>query len=72
IHKVKDALDAVDGPALCTLEINHVEYVSKIALVTLLGIRPRRKTVGQSPTSSTPRTGDDTDPAGASEQCTAP
>ncbi|MGW5637132.1 hypothetical protein [Streptomyces sp. NPDC003832] len=30
IHKVKDALDAVDGPALCTLEINHVEYVSKI------------------------------------------
>lgn len=30
IHEVKDALDAVDGPALCTLRVNHVEYVSEI------------------------------------------
>jgi hypothetical protein len=30
VHEVKDALDAVDGPALCRLEIEHVEYVSKI------------------------------------------
>lgn len=29
IHEVKDALDAVDGPALCTLEIVHVEYTSE-------------------------------------------
>lgn len=29
VHEVKDALDAVDGPALCRLEIKHVEYVSE-------------------------------------------
>jgi hypothetical protein len=29
IHEVKDALDAVDGPALCKLEIVHVEYTSE-------------------------------------------
>ncbi|MGX1133207.1 hypothetical protein RKD49_005397 [Streptomyces glaucescens] len=30
IYEVKDALDAVDGPALCRLEIKHVEYMSEI------------------------------------------
>lgn len=28
IHEVKDALDAVDGPALCTLKLELVEYIS--------------------------------------------
>ncbi|RCH68730.1 hypothetical protein DT019_08630 [Streptomyces sp. SDr-06] len=28
IHEVKDALDAVDGPALCELKLEHVEYDS--------------------------------------------
>ncbi|MDX3551004.1 hypothetical protein PV729_04325 [Streptomyces europaeiscabiei] len=30
IHEVKDALDAVEGPALCRLEIVPVEYESEI------------------------------------------
>jgi len=30
IHEVKEALDAVDGPALCELSIELVEYVSEI------------------------------------------
>jgi hypothetical protein len=30
IHEIKNALDAVDGPALCRLEIVHVEYTSKV------------------------------------------
>lgn len=30
IHEVKDALDAVGEPALCSMSIEHVEYVSKI------------------------------------------
>jgi hypothetical protein len=30
IHEIKNALDAVDGPALCRLEIEHVSYVSKV------------------------------------------
>lgn len=30
IHEVKDALDAVGGPALCRLEIVHVEYMSDV------------------------------------------
>lgn len=30
IHEVKNALDNVDGPALCRLEIEHVEYTSKV------------------------------------------
>jgi hypothetical protein len=29
IHEVKDALDQVDGEALCRLEIEHVEYTTK-------------------------------------------
>jgi hypothetical protein len=29
IHEVKDALDQVDGEALCRLEIEHVEYDTK-------------------------------------------
>jgi hypothetical protein len=29
IHEVKDALDQVDGEALCRLEIEHVEYIDK-------------------------------------------
>jgi hypothetical protein len=29
IHEVKDALDAVDGPALCRLGIKHVSYMSQ-------------------------------------------
>lgn len=29
IHEVKDALDAVDGPALCKLRLELVEYTSK-------------------------------------------
>lgn len=30
IHETKDALDAVDGPALCLLRIEHVEYESDV------------------------------------------
>jgi hypothetical protein len=30
IHEVKDALDAVDGPALCELIIEQVEYTSEV------------------------------------------
>lgn len=29
IHEVKDALDAIDGEALCRLELEHVKFVSK-------------------------------------------
>lgn len=29
IHEVKDALDQVDGEALCRLEIEHVQYTTK-------------------------------------------
>ena len=32
IHEVKDALDAVDGEALCRLELEHVQYTNKAGI----------------------------------------
>jgi hypothetical protein len=32
IHEVKDALDQVDGEALCRLEIEHVQYTNKAGI----------------------------------------
>lgn len=32
IHEVKDALDAVDGEALCRLELEHVKYTNKAGI----------------------------------------
>jgi hypothetical protein len=32
IHQVKDALDAVEGEALCRLELEHVEYTNKAGI----------------------------------------
>lgn len=32
IHEVKDALDQVDGEALCTLELEHVQYTNKAGI----------------------------------------
>jgi hypothetical protein len=32
IHEVKDALDAIDGEALCRLELEHVQYTNKAGI----------------------------------------
>jgi hypothetical protein len=32
IHEVKDALDQVDGEALCRLELEHVQYTNKAGI----------------------------------------